>query len=155
MIYFKIPGPPKGKARSRTFYNPKLGRSQSITPENTVLYENLVKQQYLASDPDKKWFNKEPLGMTIYAGYPIPKSMTKKQLAEIEAGRLKPTKKPDVDNIAKIVCDALNGIAYGDDAQIVRNYNIKEYVDEPAVYVWIWEVGGEEAWPNVGCSLRP
>ena len=46
-IVFKVPGPPKGKARARTFYNPKLGRMQSITPEGTVLYENLIKTSYL------------------------------------------------------------------------------------------------------------
>ena len=42
--YFVVAGKPQGKARARTFYNPKLGRVQSMTPENTVLYENQIKQ---------------------------------------------------------------------------------------------------------------
>ena len=47
MIAFTVPGPPQGKARARTVYNPKLKRSISYTPDNTVLYENLIKTRYL------------------------------------------------------------------------------------------------------------
>ena len=39
MIAFTVPGPPQGKARARTVYNPKLKRSISYTPDNTVLYK--------------------------------------------------------------------------------------------------------------------
>ena len=56
--YFIVDGKPQGKARARTFYNPKLGRVQSMTPENTVLYENLVKQSFVQqTDKDARWFN--------------------------------------------------------------------------------------------------
>ena len=52
--------------------------------------------------------------------------------------KLHPTKKPDADNIAKVICDALNGVAYGDDTQVV-NLNVKKrYTDEePKVIVHI------------------
>lgn len=135
--YFEIPGEPKGKARARTFYNPKLGRVQSITPEGTVLYENLVKQCFMANCKET-YFNKEPLEISITAHYPIPKSTTKKNRALMIERKLFPTKKPDADNIAKCICDALNGIAYGDDTQIVRMTVNKIYTDqEPKVHVYL------------------
>lgn len=34
------------------------------------------------------------------------------------AGTIRPTKKPDADNVLKIVTDSLNDIAYYDDAQM-------------------------------------
>lgn len=43
VIKFTVPGQPQGKARARTFYNGNMGRMQSVTPEKTVLYENLIK----------------------------------------------------------------------------------------------------------------
>ena len=140
MAYFEVMGKPQGKARARTFYNPKLGRSQSITPENTVLYENLVKQSFLAKNNDR-YFNSEPLCIDIEAYYPILKSMSKKDRERVCKGELFPTKKPDADNIAKVICDALNGVAYGDDAQIVALNVYKLYADkEPLVKVRIAEI---------------
>lgn len=137
---FTVYGKPQGKARARTFYNPRLGRTQSITPEKTVLYENLIKQCYMIADEKESWFNGEPLKMIISAYYEIPKSTTKKKRAEIMDGKLYPTKKPDADNIAKVICDALNKIAYKDDTQIIDLTVRKLYsADLPKVVVEIYE----------------
>ena len=65
--------------------------------------------------------------MTIIAYYEIPKSTTKKDRKRIEALDLHPTKKPDADNIAKTICDALNDLAYHDDSQIVMLMVMKRY----------------------------
>ena len=140
--YFVIDGKPQGKARARTFYNPKLGRVQSMTPENTVLYENLVKQSFVQqADKDARWFTKEPLAVYITAFYHIPASTTKKDRQLICSGKLCPTKKPDADNIAKVICDALNGVAYGDDTQIIKLSILKAYTEEqPRVQVCIEEI---------------
>ena len=138
--YFVIDGKPQGKARARTFYNPKLGRVQSMTPENTVLYENQIKHRYV-QQAGARWFNKEPLAMYITAYYPIPKSTTKKDRQLICSGKLYPTKKPDADNVAKVICDALNGVAYGDDTQIIKLSILKAYTEEqPRVQVFIEEI---------------
>lgn len=138
---FTVYGKPQGKARARTFYNPKLGKSQSVTPEKTVLYENQIIQCFLQENEDCKWFDKEPLTMTITAYFEIPKSTTKKEMQLIEAGKRFPTKKPDADNIAKVICDALNGVAYGDDTQIVSLSAKKCFTKrEPRVEVVITEV---------------
>ena len=53
-MYFEVIGMPQGKARARTFYNPKLGKHQSITPDKTVLYENLIKTSFMAAENKKK-----------------------------------------------------------------------------------------------------
>ena len=61
---------------------------------------------------------------------------------------IKPTKKPDADNIAKAVCDALNGIAYKDDSQVVDLTVRKYYSKFPRVQVFISEAksDGESHW---------
>ncbi len=56
-------------------------------------------------------------------------------------GLIHPGKTPDWDNIGKIICDALNGIAYRDDSHIVDGRTIKKYSDQPRVEVEIWEEG--------------
>lgn len=144
MADFMIEGKPQGKARARTFYNPKLGRSQSVTPENTVLYENYVKQCFVQQTKEtERWFNGEPLYMYISARFPIPKSTTKRDRQLIGEGKLFPTKKPDGDNIAKVICDALNGVAYSDDTQIVKLVVSKIYTAcNPSVMVHLQEYKG-------------
>lgn len=130
-MQFIVQGPIKSKARARTFYDPKLGRHRSVTPEGTVIYENWVRFCYTRAkendDSVKPFMNDEPLHMSIHAYFTLPKSFSKAKRELAEEGRLFPTKKPDVDNIAKIICDALNGIAYGDDKQIVELIVKKRY----------------------------
>ena len=53
------------------------------------------------------------------------------------------TKKPDWDNIAKVICDALNGIAWVDDSQIVSGTVAKYYAEESKVLVFIKELESE------------
>ena len=117
-IQFFVPGPPQGKARARTVQ--RNGVTRSFTPEKTVLYENLIKGCFLeeygrAGTMFADW---EPVSIQIIAQYVIPKRATRKEAAAMAVDDILPTKKPDVDNIAKAVADALNGIAYKDDAQV-------------------------------------
>jgi Holliday junction resolvase RusA-like endonuclease len=129
-LKFKVPGAPQGKARARTYCDRRTRRMKSITPEKTVLYENLIKTSYINAAEKSKfkgYFNKEPVKVSILAVYPIPQSKSKKMKKEMEYGTILPTKKPDADNIAKAICDALNGVAYGDDAQICKLCVSKRY----------------------------
>lgn len=61
------------------------------------------------------------------------------------AGEITPTKKPDADNVLKVIADSLNKLCYRDDAQIVRAEIVKCYAEQPGVDVMIWENEGEEA----------
>ena len=69
----------------------------------------------------------------------IPKSASKKKAQLMRERKIRPMKKPDFDNIGKIVCDSLNDIAYHDDAQIVDAQVRKFFSDDPRVVVTIQE----------------
>jgi Holliday junction resolvase RusA-like endonuclease len=134
MIHFTIPGPPQGKARART------GKGFAYTPEKTVLYENLIKTIFMAEGCKPYQSEGQPLEMNIKAYYQVPKSASKNVRQFMLDGHSRPTKKPDADNVMKVVADALNGIAYHDDTQIVRATVEKWYGEEPKVEVEIREV---------------
>ena len=138
MSMFTVYGEPQGKARARTVRSG--GKVHSFTPQKTADYEELVRRAWLASG-ETGYFNKTPIAVKILAYFQIPKSVSKKKREEMLDDFVRPTKKPDADNIAKIVCDGLNGIAYGDDAQVVDLEVTKYWTDGDArVEVTIWEV---------------
>ena len=136
-VAFIDPGEPKGK--SRPGYNTKTGRT--YTPGETINYENLVKVQYQTLVGDK--YTDKPIEAVITCYYGMPKSMSKSNREKVYHGKLRPTKKPDLDNIAKIVLDSLNGLAYKDDSQVVSLRIDKHYADKPLVKVELYEVEHE------------
>ena len=138
-IEFMIPGPPQGKARPRVV-RAKSGISLTYTPDKTIAYEELVRARYQVAAHGFKFADDAQVGIQITARYPIPKSKSKRIKAAMLAGQIKPTKKPDCDNIVKFICDALNEIAYHDDAQIVLVQIAKEYADESRTDVRLWEI---------------
>lgn len=107
----KIPGRPRGKARPR-FYN-----GHAYTPKNTRDFEKEIRVCYLQQDGRKI---DGSVSVNIEAIFKIPESWSKKKKWEtIDQGK-RPDVRPDIDNIVKIVMDALNGIAYDDDSQVVE-----------------------------------
>ncbi len=141
---FVIPGEPQGKGRPRFSVNSRRGFVQVHTPERTAVYENLVKVEYMAQCKGDPFPDKAMLRMDIKAYFAIPKSASKKAKAEMAAGARRPVKKPDADNIIKTIADALNGIAYHDDSQIV-SVNLEKYFSEkPRVEAEITEATNEE-----------
>lgn len=128
---FTIPGAPVGKGR------PRVTKWGTHTPEKTVLYENLVKLCY--QDQCGKYTEK-PLYAVLKIYYGIPKSTPKKHIEPMLNGKIRPCKKPDIDNVCKIIFDALNGIAYKDDTQIVQLHATKFYAETACVEVELKEV---------------
>lgn len=137
---FTIPGTPFGKQRPRVVHNGDF--SKAYTPKETVSYENLVKTSYSDIARGRKFQDDAMLDVRIIAYYPVPKSVSKKKRKEMLEHKIRPTKKPDWDNIGKIICDSLNQIAYRDDAQIVDSQVRKFYSENPRVEVIIKEVAG-------------
>ena len=135
MIFeFTIPGKPCGKQR------PRFGNGRTYTPTETVNYENLVKVMYRTAYPDIQPIAAgTPIVANIIAYYPIPASTSKKRRDKMTAGLILPMVKPDADNVSKVILDALNRIAYHDDAQIVLLTALKRYSDEPRVVVKLME----------------
>lgn len=137
-LQFKVPGEPVGKGRPR--FVRATGRT--YTPEKTERYENLVKLAFIKEYPDLTPIE-GPISVQMVANFSIPKSWSKKKQALAIAGVLRPTKKPDTDNIAKIK-DALNGIAWRDDAQVVEESISKNYTEVPSLTIIIETLGEEE-----------
>ncbi len=135
---FTISGPPVGKGRPRT------GQNRVYTPQRTREYESLVKLEYARQVGLQPLGKGVPVGVIIAAFYPIPKKTTKKNRALMLAQKLLPTKTPDWDNIGKIICDALNGLAWEDDAQVVDARVLKIFSEAPRVEVRIWEINKED-----------
>jgi Holliday junction resolvase RusA-like endonuclease len=133
MREFIIYGEPKGKGRPR--FSTVNGYVKTRTPEDTVNYENLVKLMYQKDCNEPMYEKNEPLVMEIDAYYSIPKSTSKKKLEQMTQGKIRPTKKPDIDNLCKIIMDSLNKIAYYDDSQIVQATVNKYYSKTPRVHV--------------------
>ena len=132
---FFVPGKPFGKQRPRV-----TGSGHAYTPVDTVNYENLVKVCFTEKYPDIEP-TENYLTMEIVAHFPIPTSWSKKKKRQAIDSEIFPHK-PDWDNIGKIISDALNGIAYKDDAQICHCSVHKCYADKPMVGVFITVIGG-------------
>lgn len=134
MVRLTISGEPQGKGRHRAVC--RGDHIATYTPRKTKDYEDEVRFCYRQEYGDLMAFAvDEPVSATIIAAFGIPKSSSKKRKVEMMAGRVLPTKKPDTDNIAKIVLDALNGLAYPDDKQVVELHVIKVYDLEGCVTV--------------------
>ena len=134
---FCIHGDPQGKGRPR--FSTVCGHVHTRTPDETVLYENLVKTEY-RQQVGVKFPDDAMLDVRIFAYYPIPKSASKRKRQAMLEKKIRPTKKPDWDNVGKVICDSLNGIAYRDDAQVVDSMVRKFYGENPKVVVTIEEI---------------
>lgn len=139
MITFTIYGDPVAKGRPKC--TNRGGFVRMYTPGKTEKAEQDFKAQAVAFKPQM------PLesALFIYAAFfrRIPKSMSKKRTAEAEAGIERPTTRPDTDNYLKLVEDAMNGIFYKDDAQIVLAVIEKRYSDRPRIEIKLGSI--EEA----------
>lgn len=134
IAHFIVSGIPKAKGR------PKFSRVgnyvKTYTPKDTIVYENLVRLEY-ERQCEEIYFDDLPIRATIKAYFPIPKGVSKRKHLEMENGLILHTKKPDCDNLAKSILDALNGIAFCDDSQICKLTVHKLYSSEPRVDVLI------------------
>ena len=119
IIEFTVMGTPKGKARPRFV---RCGKGvRTYTPKATETYQNDVLTAYMQSNKGIKLNG--PIYARISAYFDMPKSTPKYKRAGMEWY----DKKPDVDNVVKAVLDALNGIAYDDDKQVVYLVIRKKY----------------------------
>lgn len=135
-MYFFVEGKPQGKARPR--FSQKS--HTTYTPKSTADYEKRIRNAF--REFQGEW-QKLPADCYAYvkirAQYPIPQSWSKRKKKEAIAGLIVPTTKPDGDNILKVVLDALNGLAYEDDRQVVKMGIIKVYGVNPGLMVQVDE----------------
>lgn len=129
---FKVPGEARGKMRPKA--SAFAGHARVYTPAKQVEYENWVRLCYEGEHPDAEPMD-GPVAMRITIRMAPPKGISKKKRAMMLSGGLAPSRKPDIDNAAKSVMDALNGIAYRDDA-LVWSLTVQKIYDEEAS-VWV------------------
>ena len=122
---------PKPKERPRAAMI--AGKPRIFTPKTTEAYEKEIRAAWVRANGDKPMDG--PLRARIYFGLPIPKSETKANRLAMALRKVFPTKRPDLDNLVKSVLDALNGVAYEDDCQIVTMLSKKNYAEAPYVKV--------------------
>lgn len=135
-LSFEVPGEVVGKGRPK--FTVRGGYAKAYTPQKTADYERTIKLAYLRHN---KYMSLKALKVKIYIYKGIPKSASKKDKSAMLEGRIMCAKKPDVDNVVKVVLDALNGVAYKDDTQVTQLALIRKYAVTDSLKVVIEEIG--------------
>ena len=142
VLRFHVLGKPVGKERPRAVRTAS-GRVRVITAKKTEEYEHFV--HLAARSAVEQLELEEPLdgalGLSMQIALEVPESWAPERRAAALAGRERPVVKPDFDNVAKAICDAMNGVVYRDDAQIVESSVRKIYGPLPGVLVTIETIG--------------
>jgi len=120
-VQFFIPGAPVAKGRPRV-----MKSGVTFTPQKTRDAEKMVAviaERAMKGKPPLAG----PLAMTYHVTLGVPESWPNRKRQDAFLGTLMPIGRPDLDNIAKLVADACNGIVYADDSQIVEMNLRKSY----------------------------
>ena len=137
MISFIIYGDPIAKGRARV-----TKKGYAYTPQKTQVAEQSFQYQSLKHRPDKPLNGPIFIDLVFYRSIPRSFSKKKRTLAILEA--IIPTTRPDLDNLTKLVKDAMNGIFYIDDSQVVGMKCEKFYSETPRIEVKLLEVKKSE-----------
>lgn len=130
-LIFDFEAVPKGRPRAvRT-----MNSARMVTPADTRVFEDRVKQVAEVYMRGKAML-RGPLHIDMHVCvWPIPKNPPRGK-----DGTPWPARKPDLDNLEKAVCDALNGIVWSDDAIICSVNKDKHYGESPYFTVKVYEL---------------
>ena len=137
MLIFNIPVKPRGKAR------PRMSRNGHVyTPKVTRDAENEINQYvndvlFAHADLDKLYPNDDEFDIEIIFFMPILKKENKSTRFKMDAGYIRYVKKPDLDNMIKLLLDALNGVLWNDDSQVFSIIASKRYSNDPRIVLKI------------------
>lgn len=145
IVQLTILGEPMGKQRPR--YSSYGGFVRTYTPQKTINYESLIAHEYNEKYGKLMFDRDEPIKAYITAYFGLTKAdFGKKGLNK--SGREKmqgvySTKHLDIDNVIKIVLDALNSICFVDDKQVVAVESSKVYtLETPRVEIILESLRG-------------
>lgn len=125
----------KGRPRLTT----RGGYAHAYTPAKTREFENLVgwaAKRAMCQRPPVA--SGRALFVQITVSIVPPLSWSKKRRSESFGAFC--SKKPDTDNVAKAILDAMNGIVYEDDAQVVGLIVQKFYAEENEINIKVFSV---------------
>lgn len=131
-LVFEVPGV-RGKGRPRF-----TRQGITYTDKKTVEYERLIKNEYLKHT---EYISDKSIRMSIYVCFAPNKSDSKKNKLIKLMNKLRPKKKPDIDNVIKIVLDALNKVAYEDDTQVNELHVMRHYDEQERLIICLSENG--------------
>lgn len=137
-VTIEISGEPEGKGRARSrLVQPRFGKQfiTNYTPEKTRKYEAYLKLAAQEAMEGREIFD-GALECCVYSYHSIPASWSERKKKLAREGHLRPTKKPDWDNLAK-VCDALNKVVWTDDSQVVDGFVRKMFSDTPGLVITV------------------
>ncbi|MCB1723228.1 MAG: RusA family crossover junction endodeoxyribonuclease [Gammaproteobacteria bacterium] len=118
----------------------KVCRIGMYTPAGTRKFEASIKRQAIIDIGCRKARKTErPVIIAMTASLPIPDSWPDWKKRAARDGTILPSSKPDFDNYEKAAVDALNGVVYLDDAQIVESHTRLVYSDTPSLSITVWE----------------
>ena len=132
-IKMALPFVPTAKGRPK--FRVIRGHVHAFTPAKTKDFEYRLKEYYQGAAGGYIFAKGVPISVSIEFGMAIPQSTSKKRTEQMINGYIKHTVKPDLDNMVKSVLDALNGVAWYDDAQIVQLNVNKRYTKTPNIYI--------------------
>jgi Holliday junction resolvase RusA-like endonuclease len=138
-VTFAVAGEPCGKGRARSVIRKSKTRGSFIgnyTPEKTRSYEGMIRHEATVAMDGRAPFA-EPVHVEMRAIFSVPASWSKRKQAAALTNELRPGKRPDLDNIAKAVTDAINTVVVADDALIVSGNFAKVYGPAPMVVVTV------------------
>jgi len=130
-VIFSIEADPVGKQR------PRFSRGRTYTPKKTVDFENKIREKAKSAMGSSEPLE-TPVAVFIYISHTVPASYSKKRTETCLANFERP-RKPDLDNVAKLVLDAMNGVVYKDDVDVVRLNVTKRYDTVAGVQVLVRE----------------
>lgn len=135
MIYeFEVEGKVIGKERPRV----NMNTGMIYTPNKTKDYEALVQQSFRLKYPRYVELQGR-IAIEITAYIKIPNSTSKANKEKMLLGEISPTKKPDIDNIAKSLLDAMNKFIFHDDNQVSKITIEKQYALEDKTKIKVYE----------------
>lgn len=144
LLTFVMSGEPRGKGRPRA--TTRGGFASVYTDAKTRKYEASITAVAREKMAGRAPFE-GPLSVSLRFRMPIPRSATKRARAGMAAGEIAHCGRPDIDNLAKAVLDAIGQdaaakkkgldarIVFANDSQIVRLFATKVYAEVPGVDV--------------------
>lgn len=136
-VTITVAGEPQGKGRARAFRRGNfIGH---YTPEKTRTYEGIIRSMAMDAMAGRLPIE-APVEIELSMVFAVPASWSQKKRAQALAGQVRPAKKPDADNVIKAFTDAMNGVVYKDDVQIIKGRFSKSYGPAAMVCATVREV---------------
>ena len=140
-ITIEITGHPVPKGRGRAVVNKYTGKPIIHTPKKTRKWEDdarMVARAEMGTNPP--WIG--PIRLSVVAEIAFPGGWPKWKLEALEEGLIRHTTRPDLDNIIKTAKDAMNGILWKDDCQVIEISAMKFYGERPRVMLQVTPLSG-------------